>query len=406
MKKKIWFKNLPLVFLAAAIALSPSFSAGEIAGGRVVEIRIEDILIVILGILWITNFLISGRKKVKRPPLLFPILAWLGIGLFSVLTNWIFMNIEFSRASFYFLKEIEFFFLYFYLFYHIKNINSAKFIVKTWIVLGVINVLLIIFQVVKGMQFGSYGPSMFMERGPLPSGGFFLILFTILFNVFLYYYLRSDISKIKKIILGFCILSLSVGVISSGSRTAILGLALAAILSVFFYQLKRGGLKPFFIGLLTFIVVLGIFFIVSEKVPYGRSIRYPISAMDLRIRIWKEQIRLFPDNLFYVFFGMGKSVLLVGEESHSQYVRNFIETGIVGSLIFFILIFAIIKKAFQGFSSGKNPILIGLSAGLLVSTFVMLFNSIAAEALLIVKPNEVYWFFAAITMATLSFNKK
>ena len=48
--RKIWFKNLPLVFLAAAIALSPSFSAGEIGEGRIIEIRIEYILLVILGI--------------------------------------------------------------------------------------------------------------------------------------------------------------------------------------------------------------------------------------------------------------------------------------------------------------------------------------------------------------------
>ena len=105
--KKI-FQNFPLVILAAAIGLSPSFSAGEIAGGRVVEIRAEDILIVILGLVWIANFLISGRKKIEKPPLLLPILVWLGIGFFSLLTNWIFGNLDISRGFFYFLKEIEF----------------------------------------------------------------------------------------------------------------------------------------------------------------------------------------------------------------------------------------------------------------------------------------------------------
>ncbi len=402
MKKKILLQNLPLVILAAAIAFSPSFSAGKIAGERVIEIRIEDILIVILGLVWITNFLISGKKRVKRPPLFLPILAWLGIGFFSVMTNWIFMHIETSRGFFYFLKEIEFFFLYFYLFYHIKDIGSAKFIINSWIILGVINIFIIAFQLIGGIGYGAYGPSMLMERGPLPSGGFFLILFANLFNVFLYYHSRLDISKIKKSILIFCILLLIIGVISSGSKTCIFGLALAVILSLFFYQLRRGGLKPFFIGLLTLFVVLGMFIAVSSKVPYVWGVKSPITALDPRIGIWKEQIRLFSDNSFNILFGMGKSVLLAGDESHSQYVRNFIETGIIGSLIFFILIFAIIKKAFQGFSSTKAPLLIGLSSGLLVSTFVMLFISIPAEGFLVVKPNEVYWFFTAITMAALS----
>ncbi len=409
MKKRIWLQNLPLILLAVAIAFSPSFSAGKIISEkaiRTIEIRVEDILIVILGLVWIANFLILGRKKIEKPPLFFPILAWLGIGFFSVLTNWIFANISLSRGFFYFLKEIEFFFLYFYLFYHLKSFGSIKFIINSWMVLGVINVLLVIFQLIEGMRFGTYGPSMFMEKGPLPSGGFFLILFANLFNIFLYYHSRLNISKIKKTILALCVLSLSVGIISSGSRTAILGLALVIILSLFFYQLKRGGLKPFFIGLLTFSVILGVFIVVSEKVPYARGLASPISALAPRIWIWKEQIRLFPDNLFNILFGMGKSVLLAGEESHSQYIRNFIETGILGSIIFFILIFAIIKKSWQGFSLRRISLKTGLSAGLLVSTFVMLFISIAAEGFLVVKPNEVYWFFTAITMAVLYFNKK
>ena len=50
----------------------------------------------------------------------------------------------------------------------------------------------------------------------------------------------------------------------------------------------------------------------------------------------------------------------------------------------------------------KDPLLIGLSSGLLVSTIAMLFISTAAEGFLVVKINEIYWFFAAITMAALS----
>ncbi|GAG71502.1 unnamed protein product, partial [marine sediment metagenome] len=117
---KVLFANLELILLIIAIAFSPSFSAGVIEGGRVVEIRVEDVLIVIFGLAWIASFLISKKEKIKKPPLLLPILAWLGIGFFSILINLIFTNIGISRGFFYFLKEIEFFFLYFFIFYHIK----------------------------------------------------------------------------------------------------------------------------------------------------------------------------------------------------------------------------------------------------------------------------------------------
>lgn len=403
------FENFPVILLIFAIAFSPSFSVGKIISERstrIIEIRTEDILIAILGLIWIINFLIEGKRKVKKPPLIFPILAWLTIGFFSLLTNWILMNIELSRGLFYFLKEIEFFFLYFYFFYHIKNLDSAKFIIKIWIALGLANVILIFFELLKKIGSGTYGPTMFMEKGPLPSGGFFLILFANLFNIFLYYYSSLNISKIKKIILTLFILSLSAGVVSSNSRTAIFGLFLVIILSLFLYQLKRGGLKPFFIGLIIFFIVSVIFLYVSGKLFRLRPLDQPVTALGPRIEIWKSQIELLPDNLFYILFGMGKSVLLVGEESHSQYIRNFIETGLMGSLIFLFLIFSIIKKSWQGFSFRKDPFSVGLAGGLLISTITMLFISIAAEGFLVVKPNEAYWSFVGLAMAVLTINKE
>lgn len=406
--KKDYKQNLPLIFLVTAIAFSPSFSAGVIEGGRVVEIRVEDVLIVILGLAWIAGFLISKKEKIKKPPLFLPILAWLGIGFFSILVNWIFMNIGISRGFFYFLKEIEFFFLYFYIFYHIKNLNSAECIINFWVIAGILNTCLIIYQLIAGIGYGSYGPSMFMEKGPLPSGGFFLILFANLFNIFLYYYSRLNLSKIKKIILSLCILSLSIGIISSGSRTSILGLILVVVLSMFFYQIKYGVVKSVFI-LLGLLIIIGIIFsFVSSKVPYilGLQPEKALGSINIRSGIWKAQIETMPENLFYYFFGMGKSVRLYTEESHSQYVRNFIETGIIGTIVFFILIFAILRRAFHGFLSGKGPFLIGLSSGLFISTCAMLFMSIAGEAFLVVKINEIYWFFTAITMAAMSFNKR
>ncbi len=397
-------KNLPLIFLVMAIAFSPSFSAGVIEGGRIIEIRVEDILLVILGLAWIANFLISKKEKIKKPTLLLPILAWLSIGFISTLVNLSLTNIDISRGFFYFLKEIEFFFLYFYVFYHIKNINSAECIINLWIIVGVVNICLIIFQFITDTGYGTYGPSMFMEKGPFPSGGSFLILFANLFNVFLYYYLHIKLSKVKKIILLLAILSIPIGVISSGSRTSILGLILVVVLSLFFYQIKYGVVKSVF-TLLGLLIIIGIIFsFVSGKVPYilGLQPEKVLGSIIVRSGIWKAQIETMPEKLFYYLFGMGKSVRLYTEESHSQYIRNFIETGLIGSLIFFFLIFVIIKKAFRGFLLRKDPLLIGLSSGLLVSTIAMLFISIVAEGFLVVKINEIYWFFAAITMAALS----
>ncbi len=406
MIKKNWLKTLPLILLALAIGFSPSFSAGRIPSGKIIEIRAEDILLVILGLVWIANFLISGREKFERPPLFFPILAWLGIGFFSLLTNWIFINITLAQGFFFFLKEVEFFFLYFYFFYHIKKYSQIKFLIKVWIFIGLINAGWIFYQIITGLKLTFYyGPTPFIEpEGPFPAGGFFLLIFIFLFNILLYYYFNLDISKFKKGVLATVIISPAIGVFASGSRASFFGLFLALILTILFYSFKKGFLKSFLIVILLLIFISSIFifsqhsvarrFSNIEEILWNLSLENSVS----RPSIWIFQLSEVLKNPLVSFFGFGKSAL---GESHSQYVRNFVETGIIGSLIFLILMFVIIKKSWQGFWLEKSPLSIGLSSGLLVATLTMLFISISAGAFIVVKIAEVYWFFTALTMAVL-----
>ena len=55
-------KILPILLLATSIAISPSFSLGKIEGERMIEIRIEDILLAVLGILWLISFLVKEKS--------------------------------------------------------------------------------------------------------------------------------------------------------------------------------------------------------------------------------------------------------------------------------------------------------------------------------------------------------
>jgi len=195
--KKSFLEILPVFLLVLAIGFSPSFSAGKIESGKDLEIRVEDILLVIFGLVWLFGFLISGKRSIEKPPLFFPILAWVGVGFFSVLINWILGNISYSQGFFFFFKEVEIFFLYFYVYYHLENFSQIKFIIKTWIFIVLINIGWIIYELVTGLTLTyHYGPTPFIEpNGPLPAGGFFLMIFVFLFNVFLFYNLSQKCSK-------------------------------------------------------------------------------------------------------------------------------------------------------------------------------------------------------------------
>ena len=137
-------------------------------------------------------------------------------------------------------------------------------------------------------------------------------------------------------------------------------------------------------------------FLMWDKIVWG---------MDVRLGIWRERISQTTGNIFSIIFGMGKSYL---DESHNNYVRNFNEGGIIGSLIFLFLIFSILKQTITNFFKEHNNIKISLLAGSFVCTIAMLIISLPADAFTVVKISEVYWFFMGLTMASLSFkdNKK
>jgi len=410
-------KILSLIFLAGAIAFSPSFPAGKLADGKVIEIRIEDILIFILGFLLIVNFLASEKTKTERPPLFFPILAWLSMGFLSVLTNWSFSDLDIGRGFFYSLKEVQFFIFYFYVFWSIKKIDSAKLLVKVWVIFASINVLYVIYQMIFGSKRGYYGTAAIGEWGPFPTGAFFSLIFIFLFNLFLYYFLNLKNSAFLKITLGIFTFSPVLGVIGSGSQTAFLATGFAIFLSLFFYFLKSQKSKKmilFFVLivlLLTFLLI--IFYFESYNIlgaSRGKDVLSLKNAYDLYlIKRWDDIIKplflRFSGEMSFLDIILGKGKGYVGE-AHNQYLRNFIETGIIGSLIFFILIFSIIGKSWKGFSKNRDRFAVGLSAGLLISTITLLFISFATEPFIVVKPSSVYWFFAAMALTVLSLNKK
>ena len=395
-----------LIILSFAIAFSPSFVIGEISGGRKIEIRLEDILIVFLGLLWIAEFFYLKIKKVKKPPLLFPVLAWLSIGFLSVLTNWFFSTLSIDRGFFYFLKEVEFFFLYFYFFYHIKKINDVKFLLRIWLVLGAVNIGYVLYQVASGVSFGEYGAAAISEWGVFPTGSFFLILFIFFLNIFLYYYLNLNINIFKKIILGSFIFLLAVGVFASASKTNFLAFVFSIFLTTVLLLIKRRDFKLFAIIVLI-CILSGIFlvFVLNniKTAPRLKDVFSLKSAFAAFIRTRINVMKIFWDDIintpwYYYLIGRGKGFV---HEAHNQFLRNFIEVGIIGSIIFFFLMLQIIFISARAFFKSNNHLSIGLSSGLLIATLVMLFFSFATEPFIVVKLSEAYWVFAAIEVAGL-----
>jgi len=402
MNKKIVY--LFLFLLIAGISLSPRLPLGVLSIGRTIDIRAEDVILCLGSIVLLFGIFVSGKYKLQLPPLFWPIVAWSGFGLFSVSMNLLLGEINFNFAFFYLLKEIEFFVLYLVVFFCISNFDLRKQLVKHWFFFTLVNIFWLEYVFIFDVKWSIfYGANMFAEpQGPFPSGGYFLLVFIFLFNLFIFYYNKIEISKLTKISLLGLSLSPILGVILSGSMASAIGLFCAIFVSLFLLLKDRINSKTFAKITIFVVVALGILLLSIQALPVNKRIisfskikrEYVTGSTDSRIGILKNHLSIILSSPSNLIMGLG-----VRGEAHSQYMRIALERGLVGLFLFFWLMWSILKISYNKFKTKDDLFKKGLCAGLLVSTIAMLVMSIPNDVFMTVKPAEVYWFFAAMALA-------
>ncbi|KKU15038.1 hypothetical protein A3A20_02425 [Candidatus Wolfebacteria bacterium RIFCSPLOWO2_01_FULL_45_19] len=413
-----WWAVALLILLVLAIGLTPRIPIGTVDGlGRIIDIRGEDILMLVLIPVWFFAFLRSRKKDI---PLLAPILFWLGIGLVSLLVNWLFLDGNIARGIFYYAKELQFFFVYFFTFLFISGLAVSNLLMRVWLGVGLANISWVFYQLFFTERgFGEYGTAALNEWGVFPTGSFFLILFVFLFNWWLYsYWKQGEISEQKQYLYLIAILSIIIGILGALSKTAIYGFWFALAISLALYVWNTRTLKTAVASSLLFAGVgaftFGAYFsLILPNFPGADRIISINSASQLyheikRVRLDDEIIPQMQEaflqaNQHPILYaiGHGKGAILTSPESHNQYLRNFVETGIAGSMIFIALIISILLAAWKRFNSSENTLAAGLSSGIIAATLTMLFISLAADAFIVVKLNMTYWFFMGLAMAML-----
>jgi rhamnosyltransferase len=397
MKKSI-LENLPLIVVGIAIALFGTIFQRKI-GILNFELRVEDVLLLDFGILWIFNFIFSKDKKIKRFALFKPILIWLAIGIFSVSYNLIFSNLKTAFGIAYFLKELEFLFIFGFIYFQIKNLESAKLVIKLWIIFMAIHMSWIIFELISGIKYSYYyGPNIYIEPdGPYPSASFLLLSFAFLSNIFIFHYLSSKIEIYKKVIMGIIVASLIFGIMVSGSSTNFVALFAILFLTALIYFIKEKKYRFLLVsvcglGVITMVSLLSIDFFVSQF--WGAVWEYTSSQPDSRMGILKDHLKsIFNSAPQFLIFGHG-----IWGDCHGQYIRIILERGVIGFLAFIFLMGAMLKSGLlRVFSNKSDTFLTGTASGLLMVVVGMLVISIPADPFMTVKVAEVFWFFVALS---------
>jgi hypothetical protein len=389
-----------LYLLIFSMLLSPEFLVGQLTGkatgGRGVTLRLDDILLLIIGFSWFARTAIYKELGLfLKTPLNKPIYYFIMISVISTAIGVMFGRIQAKTGFFFVLKYFEYFVVYFMVLNNIKDKKQIKnWIIALFFTAAIVSIIGIL-QIPGGGRITAPFEGQVGEPNTL--GGYLVLILSIAAGLFL----TAESTRAKVLLgsLGILIIIPFLYTLSRSSYVAIIPMYLALLI----LSEKKTGL------LITFIVLLflGPFFApdaVKNRVTYtftqaeqtgqievGRT-RLDTST-SARITTWKDIIT--KDWIKHPVLGYGVTGYSFVD---AQYPRVLIETGLLGLGAFFFLIYSLFTATLKIYRNSRDRFCRGLSLGFLAGLIAMLGHSIGCNTFIIVRIMEPFWFLAGMVM--------
>lgn len=120
-------------------------------------------------------------------------------------------------------------------------------------------------------------------------------------------------------------------------------------------------------------------------------------SAERRLQIWEKGMELFKENsVMGIGFGSFSQLGYDLGDTHNIYVKILVEEGVVGMLIFLILIFSFIAEGFRLYQKGDDDLSKGLGLGLVVCMSVLLVNNIFGDRWSYLELSAYLWIFAGL----------
>jgi hypothetical protein len=386
--------NIGLIAILLSMLLSPEMEVGS-TPGRAIVIRAEDLLLIIVSLTWLAKMAIRKELPVlRKSPLNAPIGLYVAVLCVSTLLGIVMGNVSPLKGTFYVLKLIEYFILYFIVLNHTTTVRQVKLFLAVFLITGAI------VGIYANMHIGSAVrlSAPFEGAGePNTLGGYLLFLLSILAGLMFYYKQRQNL-----FILLF--LFLVPTFIFTLSRASYLGM-IPAMITFALLARKR------IVNILVSVSLLSFFLLVVAGPPVlkervmGAFEPEPTQSLKqvgpitlgpspaARVVSWKSVMtKQFPRRPFLGYGVTGGPFL------DSQYMLILQETGIVGFMFFMWLLWRIWAAALKSYREVERPLFKGLVIGYMAGFIGLLFHAIGSNTLVIIRIAEPFWFFTAIVI--------
>ncbi len=387
-----------LYALIIAMLLGPqvglSGAEGEGVRGRGLTLRVDDFLLVIIGLSW---FLKSSVQKELglffRTPLNFPIGLYFLACVVSTLFGYMMGRIKGMAGIFFVLKYFEYYLVYFMAVNHLHEKKQIERFVM--IILGVsfIVSLIAIYSMSQGIR--ASAPFEGSAGEPNTLGGYLIFIISLALGLLLTWG-----SRMQKAILVLLLICNATALAATLSRTSWIAMGPIALTLLCFSDKK----KTVLLFIIVCIIAVPIIAPQSVKNRIMFTIAQPKESGQMRV----GNVNL--DTSTSARFESMKQVLMrdfakqpvigFGVTGYSfldaQYARVIAESGFLGIVTFIYLLRSIYRNAKKTYYQTKDLFYKGLTLGYLTGFFALLTHCIGANTFIIVRIMEPFWFVTAI----------
>jgi O-antigen ligase len=385
--------------------LSPEIIAGDIGGkatlGRGFTLRLEDFLLVFIGLSWFARTAVDKTTGLfRKTPLNQPIAAYILVCFVATLWGKITGDVKGFAGFFFVLKYFEYMIVFFMVVNFVKTPDQAK---RLLFCLFLTCFIVSIYGLIQIPGGGRVSAPFEGEAGePNSFGGYLILMGAVV--VALMVHLKDMRVRLG---LSLLLMVLLISLLYTQSRASYLAIV-PAYLTLSLFSQRR------FYLLAGLVVVLALSPLIVPRVAKERiaetftqpvqtgqiqfgKLRIDTSA-SARIISYKEALSDWQKRPILGYGVTGYTFM------DAQYPRMLVETGIVGLLAFAWLIYALFRVGINTWRDAQDDLVRGLSVGLIAGLVGLLVHAIGANTFIIVRIMEPFWFLAGIVIALSQMN--
>ena len=396
-----------LYLVIFSMLLSPEIITGDIGGkgtlGRGLTVRLEDFLLIFIGLSWFARTAVDKTTGLfRKTPLNQPIAAYIIVCLVATLWGRITGDVQGIAGFFFVLKYFEYMIVFFMVVNYVETPDQAKRLLFCLFLTCFIVSMYGLIQIPGGERVSA--PFEGARGEPNTFGGYLVFMGAVAVALI-------DHLKDMRVRLGLAVLLvvLLISLLYTQSRASYLAVIPAYLV---FSLLSR---RRFYL-IAGLIVALALSPLIIPRVAKER-IAFTFMQPEATGQIQFGKVRLDTSaSARIIGYKKGLSdwrkspIMGYGVTGHhfmdAQYPRILVETGIVGMLAFAWLVYTLFHVGLSTWRYAQDDLLRGLSAGLIAGFVGLLVHAIGANTFIIVRIMEPFWFLAGIVIALASISEE